>query len=70
MWNLRRVVSAAVDDPIVMDSRSFARLFVSPARLTTHEQDGGLSNLHRARLELHAAVSVERQDAAVRIASS
>lgn len=70
LWSLRRVVSKAVSDPVVLDSRAFGRLYVSPARLTTHEQDSGLTNKHRVRLELNAAVAVERQDAAIRLAAS
>jgi hypothetical protein len=56
--------------PIVMDADAFGKLYASPVRLQTFEQDAGQTNRSRVRCELHAQIGVERQAAAVRIASS
>lgn len=44
VFNLRRVVSKAIDDPVVLDSRAYARLYASPARLAVFEENAGRSN--------------------------
>jgi len=70
VFSMRKIISKAVPSTTILDSRAYGQLYVSPAQLTTHEQDGGLTNKSRVRLELNAACGVERQDAAVRIAAS
>lgn len=70
IFNMRRVVSKAIPSPIVLDAKAFGKLYASPARLSVHEMDFGRTNSSLVRLELSAACGVERQQAAVRIASS
>jgi hypothetical protein len=70
IYGLRRVVSKAVDAPVVLDSSAYGKLYASPARLAKFEENDGKSNTSLVRLELHAACGVERQSAAIRIAAS
>lgn len=70
IFGMRRVVSKVVAAPVVLDAKAFGKLYASPARLSVHEMDFGRSNSSLVRLELSACVGVERQQAAVRIASS
>jgi hypothetical protein len=53
-----------------MDADAFGKLYASPVRWQTFEQDAGQTNRSRVRCELHAQIGVERQAAAVRIAAS
>jgi hypothetical protein len=70
LFGLRRYISKTVAAPIVMDAGAFGKLYASPLRLQTFEQDSGQTNKSRVRIELNAQVGVERQAAAVRIAAS
>lgn len=70
VFNLRRVVSKALSDPVILDSTAYGRTYASPARLAVFEENAGRTNTSTVRLELNAACGVERQDAALRIASS
>jgi HK97 family phage prohead protease len=70
VFGLRRVVSKVVAAPVVLDSSAYAKLYASPARLASFEENSGKSNTSLVRLELHGACGVERQNAAVRIAPS
>jgi phage head maturation protease len=70
IWGLRRVISKVIAAPVVLDSNAYGRLYASPARLARFEENDGKTNTSLVRLELHAAAGVERQSAAVRIATS
>jgi phage head maturation protease len=70
IWNLSRRVSKTVAAPVVLDSTAYGRFYVSPISLAAFEQNGGTTNTSLLRLEGHAAMGVERQTAAIRIASS
>jgi phage head maturation protease len=70
IWNLSRRISKTVAAPIVMDSQSYGRLYTSPVSLARFEADAGTTNRSNVRLELHAAIGVERQGAAIRIAAA
>jgi hypothetical protein len=70
LFGLQRYISKSVAAPIVMDAQAFGKLYSSPVRLQTFEQDAGQTNKSRVRMELHAQVGVERQAAAIRIAAS
>ena len=70
IFGMRRHVSKAIPAPVVLDSRAYGKLYASPARLATFEENAGKTNTSLVRLELTAAPGVERQDAAIRIAAS
>jgi hypothetical protein len=70
LFGLRRYISKTVAAPIVMDASAFGKLYASPLKLQTFEQDAGQTNKSRVRIEMNAQVGVERQAAAVRIAAS
>jgi hypothetical protein len=70
LFGLQRYISKSVAAPIVMDAQAFGKLYSSPVKLSSFEQDAGQTNKTRIRMEVHAQVGVERQAAAVRIAAS
>ena len=70
VWRLSRRVSKGAAAPIVMDSRAFGRLYSSRVSLSRFEENDGATNTQLVRLECHAAVGVERQGAAIRVAAS
>ena len=70
LFGLTRYISKTVAAPIVMDAQAFGKLYASPLKLQTFEQDAGQTNKSRVRIEMNAQVGVERQAAAVRIAAS
>jgi hypothetical protein len=70
LFGMQVRVSKVAAAPYVIDASAFGRMYASPVRLQTFEQDAGQTNKSRIRMELHAAVGVERQAAAVRIAAS
>lgn len=66
IWGLNRRVTKARGTAVV-DSTSFGRLYSSPLALQRFEVDAGSTNRSNVRLEGHAAFSVERVAAAIRI---
>jgi hypothetical protein len=70
LFGMTRYVSKTVAAPIVLDASAFGKLYASPLKLQTFEQDARQTNKSRVRIELNAQVDVERQAAAVRIAAS
>lgn len=70
IFGCRRLTSKGVASVTVLDSRAYGKLYASPVRLDRFEENAGRTNTATARLELSAAMGVERQSAAVRIAAS
>jgi hypothetical protein len=70
LFGLQARVSKVIAAPVVVDSRAFGKLYVSPISLARFEADAGTTNRSNVRLEGHAAFGVERQAAAIRIAAS
>lgn len=63
-------VATSAPAPWVFDSQAWARLYATSPRLQTFEADSGTTNRLNIRLEMHAAVVVERTQALRRIAAS
>jgi hypothetical protein len=70
LFGLRRVESKVLAAPVVMDSKSNGKLYLSSISLARFEENAGKTNTSLVRLEGHAAYGVERTAAAIRIASS
>ena len=70
IFGLNRRISKSAVSPVVLDSQAFAKLYASPVSLAKFEEAAGSTNTSLVRLELHAAVGVERVAAAVRIAAA
>ncbi len=70
LFGLNVRVSKTVAAPIVVDASAFGRLHASPVRLDRFEADSGTTNRSNVRMELHAAVAVHRQNAAIRVAAA
>ncbi len=70
LFGVPRRISKAAAAPIVMDTTAFGRLYSSAVSLAVFEENAGRTNTSLIRLECHAAVGVERADAARRIAAA
>jgi hypothetical protein len=68
IFGLRRRVSKSAPSPIVASANAVGRLFASPVSLQRWEENSGATNSSLIRMELSALFSVERIDAAVRVA--
>ncbi len=60
-------VSKNIGQPVVLDSRAFGKVYVSPVSLASFEEAAGLTNTSLVRFEGNAVLGVERATAAVRI---
>jgi hypothetical protein len=70
IFGMQKRISKVVAAPVVMDAEAFGRMYAGPLRLDKFEADAGTTNRSNVRMELNAAMSVERQAAALRIAAS
>jgi hypothetical protein len=74
LWGMRRQVSKAMkggsNTAILVDSRNFGKLHVSPVQLSRWEENFGQTNTSTVRLECHGQFTAERPTAAVRLATS
>lgn len=70
IYGLTVRISKTAAAPVVMDSTSLGKLYVSPITLARFEVDAGATNRSNVRLEGHGVFGTERQTAAVRIAAA
>jgi hypothetical protein len=54
-------------DPLILDSQSAGRLYITPVEFNSFEENAGATNSQTARLEVNGAFAVQRPDAIFRI---